>query len=237
IKRRKDQPLSDKSKRSRISLTSLQKREICVVKCEYPHLTLTDLATRFKCGISTVGDILKEKERWLAVQNDSPDANVKKNRPPKWPRLEEAMTIWIERIFLGNQDIDGAALLNKADKFASSLGITNFKASEGWLAGFKLRHGIKSYLKHGELLSVPSQQEIDTERLKLKEVLKNWEPYNIFNCDETALYWAREPNRVLSRSQISGRKKSKARITVLLTMNATGTEKLTPLIINNAKTP
>ena len=29
----------DKSKRSRTSLTSLQKREICVVKCEYPHLT------------------------------------------------------------------------------------------------------------------------------------------------------------------------------------------------------
>ena len=37
IKRRKDQPLYDKSKRSRTSLTSLQKREICVVKCEYSH--------------------------------------------------------------------------------------------------------------------------------------------------------------------------------------------------------
>ena len=34
IKRRKDQPLYDKSKWSRTSLTSLQKREICVVKCE-----------------------------------------------------------------------------------------------------------------------------------------------------------------------------------------------------------
>jgi len=47
----------------------------------------------------------------------------------------------IERIFLGNQDVDGAAILNKADKFATVFGITDFKASEG---GFKLRHGIKS---------------------------------------------------------------------------------------------
>ena len=42
----------------------------------------------------------------MAIQDDSPDANIKKNRPPKWPKLEEAMTIWIERIFLGNQYIE-----------------------------------------------------------------------------------------------------------------------------------
>lgn len=59
IKRRKDRSLPGKSKRSRISLTSLQKREMCEVKCEYPRLTLADLATQFKCGISTVSDILK----------------------------------------------------------------------------------------------------------------------------------------------------------------------------------
>jgi len=80
VKCNKDQYLPEKSKRSRISLTSLQKREICVVKSEYPHLTLTDLTTRFECGISTVGDILKEKEHWLAIQDDSPDADVKKNK-------------------------------------------------------------------------------------------------------------------------------------------------------------
>ena len=60
IKRRKDQSLPGKSKRSR---TSLQKREMCEVKCEYLRLTLADLSTQFKCGISTVSDILKEKER------------------------------------------------------------------------------------------------------------------------------------------------------------------------------
>jgi len=41
----------------------------------------------------------------MMIHDDSPDANIKKNRPLKWPKLEEAMTIWIERIFLGNQDI------------------------------------------------------------------------------------------------------------------------------------
>jgi hypothetical protein len=77
------------------------------------------------------------------------------------------MTVWLDRIFLGNQDIDSAAILNKSVTFAERLGIADFKASEGWLDGFKERHGISSYLKHGELLSAPSQEEIEQERLKL----------------------------------------------------------------------
>jgi hypothetical protein len=50
------------------------------------------------------------------------------------------MTVWLERIFLGNQDVDSAAILNNSVKFAKRLGIVDFKASEGWLGGFKERH-------------------------------------------------------------------------------------------------
>ena len=62
-------------------------KTLCVIKCECSHLTLTDLATQFKCGISTVGDILKEKERWLAIQDNSPDANV---NPPQMAKARRS---------------------------------------------------------------------------------------------------------------------------------------------------
>ena len=73
--------------------------------------------------------------------------------------------------------------------------------------------------------------------MKLHDLLKNWKPEDIFNCDETALYWDQEPIRVLAKNQVKGRKQSKNRVTVLLAVNSTGTEKLLPLLINKSKSP
>ena len=143
------------------------------------------------------------------------------------------MTIWLERLFLANQDIDGSAILNKANQFARNLNIVDFKGSEGWLSGLKERVGISQKTKHGKSLSAPSQEEIECERLELHD-LKNWKPEDIFNCDETALYWDQEPIRVLAKNQVKGRKQSKNRVTVLLAVNSTGTGKLLPLLINNS---
>jgi hypothetical protein len=51
------------------------------------------------------------------------------------------------------------------------------------------------------------------------------------------LYWKLEPSKTLARRPISGTKKPKDRVTVLLTCNATGTSKLTPLFIHKYKDP
>ena len=55
---------------------------------------------------------------------------------------------------------------------------------------------------------------------------------NVFNADKTALYWELEPSKTLAQGPLSGKKKSKKRVTLLLTCNATGTEKLKPLFIH-----
>lgn len=51
------------------------------------------------------------------------------------------------------------------------------------------------------------------------------------------LYWDLEPSKTLARGPLSGKKKSKKRVTILLTCNATGTEKLTPFFIHTSKNP
>jgi len=71
-----------------------------------PYCSHNRITEIFACGSSTIGDILREKDKWLSIKENDSSAQFKKKRPPKWPQLEEAMTVWLDRIFLGNQDIE-----------------------------------------------------------------------------------------------------------------------------------
>ncbi|CAG8713879.1 16317_t:CDS:2, partial [Acaulospora morrowiae] len=86
-----------------------------------------------------------------------------------------------------------------------------------------------SYLKSGEGDSAP-QESLKEERAKLYDIISNYDYQDIFNCDETALHWQLEPDRSLATKPLKDTKKSKNCVTILLTCNALGTEKLLPLI-------
>ncbi len=51
------------------------------------------------------------------------------------------------------------------------------------------------------------------------------------------MYWDLEPSKTLAQGPLSGKKKSKKWVTLLLTCNATGTEKLKPLFIHTYQNP
>ncbi|GBC29359.2 tigger transposable element-derived protein 6-like [Rhizophagus irregularis DAOM 181602=DAOM 197198] len=95
---------------------------------------------------------------------------------------------------------------------------------------------MKEYVKWGEAASAPLET-LNEERQKLREIIKDYDLNDVFNCDETGLYWDLEPSKTLARGPLSGKKKSKKRVTILLTCNATGTEKLTPFFIHTSKNP
>ena len=69
--------------------------------------------------------------------------------------------------------------------------------------------------------------------------MKDYAPDNVFNADETALFYKMTPNHTLALKgeKCIGGKKSKERITAMLCCNATGTEKLPPLIIGKYGRP
>jgi hypothetical protein len=54
--------------------------------------------------------------------------------------------------------------------------------------------------------------------------------------DESGLYYGQQPSRTLARGRTAGNKKEK-RMTVALTVNATGTQQLKPIIIHTAQKP
>ena len=220
----------------RKSLTALQKKEICLAKQIAPFPTNQDLANAYGIGKSTVGDILNEKEKWLTIDDNSSDANKKKRRNLLYDDIDQALAIWMEQALDARLDLSGDILKEKAMTFAELLNKNDFKASEGWFSGFKERHNIKEYVKHGEAGSAPIS-ELSTYREQIKSITSQYQLSDISNADETGLFWKLEPSRVLSTGPVAGRKKSKEGITIMLTCNADGTEELKPLLIHKYQNP
>lgn len=87
------------------------------------------------------------------------------------------------------------------------------------------RLGLKAIVAHGEAGSV-KESLVPEERRRLQTLLADYDPEDIYNADETGLFYQMTPTRFLSTTNRPGVKKAKARFTALLTSNATGTRLL-----------
>ena len=71
----------------------------------------------------------------------------------------------------------------------------------------------------------------------LQTVAGEYEEENIYNMDESGLFWRMMPSRGLSSQSRPGLKKDKSRISLAFTTNATGTDRLPLWFIRKSKTP
>ncbi|CAB4493929.1 unnamed protein product [Rhizophagus irregularis] len=185
-------------KQTRASLTGAQKQEVCLKKLQKPTPKNKELAKEYDVSQEMISDILKESEKWLALKLDFYEASLKKQVKPNFPQVDEALGFWVEKAIDNNITISGELLAQKACDFATLLDVQDFKGSDGWVAGFKKRHNLESYVKHGEAASAPSEEDLNEMRKDLQNILKEYSPDDIFNIDKTGLYWKMEPNRTLS---------------------------------------
>ncbi|XP_064482964.1 tigger transposable element-derived protein 6-like [Ornithodoros turicata] len=114
-----------------------------------------------------------------------------------------------------------------------------FKGTQGWLRAFRARHGIVFKCVSGEERSAPQDAVQGWRDQEMKQVLSQYAPEDIFNADETALFFKLLPECTLAvkNDNCKGGKKSKERISVLLCCNMTGTAKLKPLVIGKSRNP
>ncbi|UYV60678.1 hypothetical protein LAZ67_1001867 [Cordylochernes scorpioides] len=93
----------------------------------------------------------------------------------------------------------------------------------------------------GEGASISPAIIIDEHLTNLNSILANsgYDPANIYNADETGLFFQLIPDRTLAHKDEScrGVKRMKQRITVLLCCNSTGTDKRRLLIIGKSAKP
>ncbi|KAI8598473.1 hypothetical protein EDD21DRAFT_382367 [Dissophora ornata] len=111
-----------------------------------------------------------------------------------------------------------------------------FSATEGWLSRFKSRHGLKSYRLHEEAASV-DVESLPAAIQDIRTKIAGYQLEDIFNAAEKGLFFRMLPNQTLATGVHEDPKTDETRVTVLLAANATGTQKLKPLIIGTAAKP
>ena len=71
----------------------------------------------------------------------------------------------------------------------------------------------------------------------LQTLAGEYEEENIYNMDESGLFWRMMPSRGLSAQSQPGLKKDKSRISVVFATNATDTDRLPVWFIGKAQKP
>ncbi|KAJ5976558.1 hypothetical protein N7481_010265 [Penicillium waksmanii] len=156
-----------------------------------------------------------------------------------WPKLDQALFEWQQRHQDAGFPITGPLLRLKAIEYWRKIpeytGFPEPLFSDGWLTRFKQRHSLRYHTFHGESSSVPTSIHDDIKPIQV--VCNQYQPEDIYNMDETGLYWRRMLNGGLSTNGHAGQKRDKARITIVVTTNATGSDRMPLWLIGTAKTP
>jgi hypothetical protein len=118
---------------------------------------------------------------------------------------------------------------------------SSFNYSLGWLERFKKRYNLKQFTIVGESGSV-SKETIDKSRKEVYDFIMNWikkggKIENIFNLDETALFFKLQRNQTLVSCAQEGKKVNKDRLTVAVICEALGRKKTRPIVIGKHKRP
>lgn len=156
-------------------------------------------------------------------------------------RMESALALWISDCRKKSIPLDGNIIREKARKLYQQFAAGNnagepgpstvpepedFQASKGWFDRFQKRFNIRSVSLHGEAASADieaAQKYPETFRHIVEE--KGYKPEQVFNMDETGLFWKKMPSRTYimkDEAKAPGFKAQKDRITLIMCGNAAG---------------
>ncbi|CAG8626907.1 984_t:CDS:2, partial [Paraglomus occultum] len=177
------------SESAKTTLNDEQRAAVITHKYQNPHARNIDLVNWIRATYqldvhpSTVSRLLKRKESIIS------NPSAKRHRTVQHPNLENALYEWVIQMQT-KVILTDAILVQKAKDFSQLLNIPDddFKFSCGWLSRFKKRHGLKQIKKHGEAASADTVAILKTIP-ELKEILKSYDLKDIFNMDETGLFY------------------------------------------------
>lgn len=144
-----------------------------------------EIAKSFGIPPNTLSTFLKNKDKILGCESESVKGR-KRLREPDNPDLDQCVLKWFKQMRDKKIPVSGPLVRTKAEQFATDLGKSNFKASTGWLDGFRERNKILFKFICGESGAV-NQQEADQWKKDLEEMIQDRNPKDIFNVDEMGL--------------------------------------------------
>ena len=190
-------------------------------------------------GKTQVQTIVKEREdilrRW--ENGERSDKKYVKPRTAGYDDLDKLVWEWFTIARAKNIPVSGRMIQEQALLYAAELGHEGFSGSNGWLNRWQKRHNVRMSTLSGEAADV-SESVVEDWGRRLESLCKGYQLRDIFNADETGLFYRALPTKSMSvkGEEAKGGKKSKERITVLLACSAEG-EKLMPFVIGHSANP
>ena len=128
-------------------------------------------------------------------------------------------------------------MLQEACIIAGKLGHPEFKASNGWLQSFKLRHNLKQLTVCGKSAEV-REETVEVWHERMKGLVIGYSAQDIWNADESGCFYRSLPEKTLAptAAQCKGGKKSENRVTLTFCVNAAG-RKEPPIVIGKSVPP
>ena len=144
------------------------------------------LCQSFGVGETQIRAILSAKEN-VIQKWESGDNGERKYSKRKCVHadIDDAVFKWFCDMRSRNIPLTGKLIQEKARMLAST---SDFTASNGWLQKWQERHQIKSVTLSGESACV-SNETVDEWSKRLKSICEGYTPENIFNADETGLFF------------------------------------------------
>lgn len=237
-----------KTVESRLTYSVKQKREILILwkdlereqgktvgRTEIAQAIQDRLGCTVKRGFLTN---LRKSEQKLMSNFSAYEENLKRISKDKLASLNDKLEAWFNNMEAKDAVLTDLHLIQKAKSIAQTEKLDlpkSFNFSTTWLLRFKRKRQIGLEVMHGEAAGVDSVG-IAQCRTHLPVILSQFNINDIYNFDESGLFYRQLPTRSLMRKMRKGNKLNKHRCTINLICNATGND-LHLQLIGLAKQP
>ena len=147
----------------------------------------TEAAKAYGITKQAVGYIMKNR----SLLGDADESKKSSKAAEKWAKFEEPLLKWFINMRLIGKHIDGKILEASFHRMLAVSGEEGSSADSvmSWLQRWRQRNKISFKAAQGESLNTPNFSEWLSST---KELLKDYDPRDIYNADETALFWRQE---------------------------------------------
>ena len=220
-----------------------------IIKLHEDGAKVRTIAASLGLAHSTISTIVKDKERIkeTAKTTTGYKALITRQRKGLIHEMEKLLAIWFDDQISKRMPISLNIIQSKALSIFNTLKAREgeactetFTASHGWFQRFRRRFNLHNRSISGEAASADTEaaEKFIDELDKIIEE-GGYLPEQIFNVDETGLFWKKMPERTYLHKEAAtmpGFKAFKDRVTLLLGGNVAG-HRLKPFVIYRSQNP